>query len=280
MKKQIVVIYHKGCPDGITGAWVADTVLGDDADYLPGTHQAEPPAELAHQTLYFIDFSYPPEMMKRLKEENEKIVILDHHQTTEASMTYAAPESVFDTRHSGAVIAWQYFRPNEPVPRFLRYIEDIDLWKFSLPHAEEISAFLDTQQPLSFPAVASLVAQCDDGEGFDYVREKGSAALAYKSAVIRDIVGSANPVSFEGYRVLAVNAPVLESEVGNALYVRQPPFSIVWCERAEGTKVSLRSDGSVDVAAIAQKYGGGGHRGAAAFKLPLYKELPWKYLNE
>ncbi len=277
--KDIVVIYHKGCPDGAAGAWVADTVLGDAADYVPGVHQQDPPAELEGKTLYFIDFSYRVDTMRGLAERNRKLIILDHHETTRGSMACAAPESVFDTEHSGAVIAWRYFHPGEPVPRLLQYIEDVDMWKFSLPHVEEINAFLDTQKPLSFPATQWLITRFDDDEGFRHVREAGAAALAYKQAVIRDIVGSASLVSFEGYCIFAVNTPLLESEVGNALYAKQPPLALTWYECADGTKVSLRSDGSVDVAKIAEKYGGGGHPQSAGFRIPLHQNVPWQYLN-
>jgi nanoRNase/pAp phosphatase (c-di-AMP/oligoRNAs hydrolase) len=45
---------------------------------------------------------------------------------------------------------------------------------------------------------------------------------------------------------------------------------LVWQLADDGeAKVSLRSQGSLDVAAIAVRYGGGGHRNAAGFRMPL-----------
>lgn len=46
-------------------------------------------------------------------------------------------------------------------------------------------------------------------------------------------------------------------------------IAVMFREDEEGTKVSLRSKGEIDVSKIAEKYGGGGHKGAAAF---IYKE--------
>ncbi len=46
---------------------------------------------------------------------------------------------------------------------------------------------------------------------------------------------------------------------------QMPPIAIIWSRRGKKVIVSLRSDGSVDVAKIAQMYGGGGHAVAAGF---------------
>lgn len=46
-------------------------------------------------------------------------------------------------------------------------------------------------------------------------------------------------------------------------------IAVMFREDNSGVKVSLRSKGDIDVAKIAEKYGGGGHKGAAAF---IYKE--------
>jgi phosphoesterase RecJ-like protein len=44
---------------------------------------------------------------------------------------------------------------------------------------------------------------------------------------------------------------------------------------------SLRSNGKVNVAKLAEKYGGGGHKKAAAFifNSSLYKKFPWKLVK-
>ncbi len=276
--KDIVVVYHKGCPDGFAGAWVAWTVLGDTAEYIPGVYQEDPPKELVGKTIYFIDFSYVPEVMRRLAGVNKKIVLLDHHATAQGNLAYAAPESVFQTNHSGAVIAWHYFHPNEAVPRFLQYIEDIDLWRWSLPRVRAAAAFLDMQE-FTLDTLTGLREHFDSDMEFARLCDVGDIALEYKESLIRSTANGASLVSFEGYEALVVNASVLISEVASALYAKHPPLAIVWYEDSGGVRVSLRSDGSVDVSELAKRYGGGGHPRSSGFKLPLHKELPWKYLE-
>ncbi len=63
-----------------------------------------------------------------------------------------------------------------------------------------------------------------------------------------------------------VNTPLHVSYVGKELYTKYPPIAVMWSRRGNSIIVSLRSDGSVDVADIAEKYGGGGHPQAAAFR--------------
>jgi nanoRNase/pAp phosphatase (c-di-AMP/oligoRNAs hydrolase) len=68
---------------------------------------------------------------------------------------------------------------------------------------------------------------------------------------------------------IAINSNVLfASELGNRLAEQSTSFGLVWQLAANGeAKASLRSKGDFDVAAIAVRYGGGGHRNAAGFRM-------------
>ena len=47
-----------------------------------------------------------------------------------------------------------------------------------------------------------------------------------------------------------------------------PPFAACYWDTPEGRVFSLRSVGNFDVSEIAKKYGGGGHKNAAGFRIP------------
>jgi len=70
-------------------------------------------------------------------------------------------------------------------------------------------------------------------------------------------------------RGIAVNANALfASELGNLLAEQSGTFGLIWQLSGDGEiKASLRSKGDFDVAAIAARYGGGGHRNAAGFRM-------------
>ena len=87
-------------------------------------------------------------------------------------------------------------------------------------------------------------------------------------------------VEFEGFNVYAINiSHMFGSDVGNELALRTNSFGIVWSEDGEGIRTSLRSVRDFDVSEIAKKYGGGGHKNAAGFNLPLGIDKPWKIIK-
>ena len=278
--KDIVVLYHKDCPDGFSAAWVAWTKLGDKADYVPVIHQLPPPEGLTDKTIYMVDFVYPGKILDNILENNKKVIVLDHHESVEHEVK-RVPGSVYDVNHSGAVITWQYFYPGAPIPKLLKYVEDVDLWNLKLPHTREIEAFLE-RQPRNFEGWGRLAHDLEnEGKFQEYINE-GRAMVEYKNALVEEIASQADLVSFDGHDVFAINytnAGMLTSEIGHTLYIKKPPFSIIWGERANGIKVSMRSDGTVDVSEIAKKYGGGGHKASAGFRLPPGSDLPWEYIK-
>jgi oligoribonuclease NrnB/cAMP/cGMP phosphodiesterase (DHH superfamily) len=88
------------------------------------------------------------------------------------------------------------------------------------------------------------------------------------------IVNKAREVDIQGHKVMCVNSPVLQSEIGNYLS-KNKPFAAVWFENEFGEKVySLRSsENGIDVSKIAAAYGGGGHAKAAGFRLKIGESL-------
>ncbi len=93
-------------------------------------------------------------------------------------------------------------------------------------------------------------------------------------------VHHAKLVNFEGYECYLVGSTSeFKSDIGNRLARLKPPIAIIISAEAEGLRVSLRSDGTVNVANLAQKYGGNGHPAASGFELPYGTPIPWTVLN-
>lgn len=268
--KKILVIYHADCPDGFGAAYSAWKKFGDSADYLPAFHKTEPP-DVTGKDVYTLDYCYPEEIMERIMRQANKVVVIDHHVTNEAT-TKLATEHVFDNSHSGAVLSWKYFHPGSTVPLFLRYVEDKDLWKFALPESNAASFWLVNLQR-DFSVWDRIIADFEDKTIRDSYIAEGRRIETQMMKVVADRVSDAREVLFEGYKTLIIETSVYHSEVGNALAKKLPPIGIVWSEKNGKISVSLRSDGTVDVAKLAQKYGGGGHKAAAGFELATREEL-------
>lgn len=276
---KIAVIYHINCPDGFGAAWVAWTKFGKRADYFGVPPRGLPEESLDNYSeIYVLDNSFTAETSKALIMAGKKVIVIDHHASSEEDIK-SASEFIFDTKHSGAVLTWQYFYPKKKIPWLLKYIEDGDLWNLALPKADAIRAFLGMID-LNFVNFSKLVKQFETTKGRAEAAKEGCIISRYRDALVKAIAKGAYHVEFMGYTVLAVNSNSLVSDVGGYLAEMHPPFAIVWSEHGTHRRYSLRSQGQVDVAKLASQFGkGGGHPNAAGFSLPSSKPFPWKLVK-
>jgi uncharacterized protein len=278
MDSRTVVLYHGNCPDGFGGAYAAWKKLGDSAEYIPLFRDVEPPTGFAGTHLYFIDFTYPLEIMQQYVEEAASVTVLDHHEGVEEVIT-KMPEYRFTSDHSGAVIAWKFFHPEEDVPLMLQYVEQGDLYKFGLPDTEQILTYLYSRAQ-TFVEWQALEGQIADDASRAHIAELGRSYAEHKNILVEQIMSVAELVTFEGHTCyLASCSKQFTSPVGNKLSQKLPPFALIASVHSWGLRVSLRSDGTADVSEIARKYGGNGHPYAAAFSLRWGDPIPWTPLT-
>ena len=277
--KDIIIIYHGDCPDGFSGAWAASKKFGDEAEYIPVQHNEKVAPGLTNKEIYFIDFVYPKKETDVLIAKNKRVTAIDHHATAEATVKMTQ-DYVFSIENSGAVLAWRYFHPGKPVPRLLQYVEDQDIWKFSLPNTRAIASYLDAFD-FSFAIWNKLAADFEDDEILKDFVTKGSVILTYENHIAERLIKeNATQVEMDGHQAHVANVPhEMASLIASIMIKRGHPFLISWIEEKDRIHVSLRSDGSIDVSKIALKFGGGGHKGAAGFSLPTITSFPWKKIK-
>ena len=272
--KDIVIIYHAHCPDGMAAAWSAWKKFGSTASYLAASHGKPVPSGLVDKEIYIVDFSYSSSILKDLLGMNIKVVILDHHVSAKEDVL-SVPEGVFDQNRSGAGISWDYFHSGVPRPRLINYIEDGDLFRMSLPHQDKVSQRV-IATPFTFDAYSALVEQCE--EDFAGVLKEGGAISLYVDHLFDIIADDYDMVSFEGIIMPAINVALpltTKSQLLHRLYAKVPPIAMSYRYEKGYWKVSLRSDGSIDCSVLAGKYGGGGHKGAAGFAVSGDLPLPF-----
>lgn len=278
--KNIVILYDGShCSDGFGGAWAAWKKFGHKAEYIGVLHHEPPPKGLENKEIYTIDFTYSEKIIRKLIKENKRVTAIDHHISAEKAAKLTKDYS-YSPSHSGCALAWKYFHPRKPVPKLLKHVEDTDLWRFKLSRTKEIFAYLEMFD-FNFKIWDKLVAAFEKPAFRKKFIERGGLLLKYENRLVEQLAkGNAELVRFSGYKTLAVNSPLFNSEIGYALIKKLPPLGIVWKKRADRCiYVSLRSNGKVNVAKIAEKFGGGGHKAAAAFTLPAGKKPPWRPLN-
>jgi hypothetical protein len=276
-----IILYHAKCPDGFGGAYAAWKKFGDAAEYRPLAYGKPVPTDLAGAHVYFIDFCYEQEIMNAIVSEAASVTVLDHHLGTRP-VTESMPEHVFDNDRSGATIAWTYFHPDLPVPSLLNFIEDDDIYRFSFPDTRAVLAYLIVQ-PYEFETWDLLIKELDDRQTREAFFAKARIYAEYFKLLAQYAAKQGKKVLFEGYECLfATSHPLItmRSAVGAYLWEELPPLSLVVSAHPEGFGVSIRGNGSVDVAAIARKYGGNGHPNSAGFQISLGDPVPWTLIKD
>lgn len=268
--KENVVLYHDKCPDGFAAYYVAKKALGDVVG-IPVQHGDPVPAEAKDPSakVFILDFSYPREVLEDLKASCAKLVVLDHHITAQEALA-GLDFAHFEQSKSGCVLAWEYFFPGQECPELLLYIQDRDLWKWELPHSREVSA-------------ATRTYGLSD-ESFDQLWNKPIPELAKEGGVvlktIDDIAGAiaekAINIQFDGKTAAIVNSSIFQSEIGEKLCAKEGvDFAVIYFDiLAQGKRIySLRSRAEgYNVGDLAKRYGGGGHKTASSFSVPISAE--------
>lgn len=283
--KDIIVIYHGSCPDGFGAAFSAWKKFGNKASYLPknnGDNDSLPPEELKNKEIYILDYSFSLPILQALEKDNKSVVVIDHHQSAKETIT-SFPQNIFDQNHSGAVLTWKYFHPDAEIPSLLLYVEDHDLWRFALPENREFNTSLHTY-PQEFTVWDKLISDLKAENFLINFIAKGALLGKFEDKLVTEIFSYREKVIFEGFETYALNTDrIYRSILGNHLAELnqsegREPLGIVYYHSNGGVNISLRSLGDFDVAKIAEKYGGGGHKNAAGIKVETFSELPFTFI--
>ena len=257
------VIYHADCTDGFGSAYSAWKQLGNRAEYYPCKHGVKPP-NVKGKNVVILDFSFDNKTTKKMIKDSNALLVIDHHKSAMVEL-HDISNTHFDMTKSGAILAWEFFHPGKEPPKFIKYIQDRDLWTWELEYSKEFSAAFD-MVPFEFEEFEKF----EDDSVFDDACKRGSYILAYSKTVIKKVCDKAAARKMDGKDVMVVNASHWMSEIGARL-APDCDFAMIWYYDHDDreVKVSLRAfHDHVDVSEISKKFKGGGHRKAGGFRLP------------
>lgn len=269
------ILYHKNCLDGFGAALAAYTVFAGEATYIPVDYQRDPPEMPAGSQVYILDFAYPRPVMEALLERHHRVILLDHHQTA-AEELLGLRGTLFDLNRSGATLAWQYFHPDEPLPRLFRYLQDRDLWRWEYGRTAPITAALGA---IGFDSLADWLPYLNE-DNLSELETMGAAILKANHQMVKQLVSESYLGILPGRQqpMPMANTSVLVSETCHALLnegrYRTYPMAAAWFQGSDRVYYSLRSRQGFDCSEIARGYGGGGHPQASGFS---GQELPQKF---
>lgn len=288
-----VCVYHNPCSDGTAAAMCAllakPSVVLHPARYPSNEAEQQRLLKIvgAGQTVLIVDYSYSRAFTESLwKLPDVKVLVLDHHATAVETLS-GLPYVHLDMHKSGCILAWDFFFGQQkwPVPRFLRFIEDRDLWRWSDSRSRAFCAALYNLLPLD-PRVymrflkhhyltGSSVTDgiVDDDAMLELFVQKGGYCAELIDAMVAGKVERARvyqTISSLPPRTYAVvqDSGAAVSDIGDCLS-RRHDYALIWDCVFDGQntafKVSVRTRRPRSARKLAEMFGGGGHVEAAAF---------------
>lgn len=285
-----VVLFHKNCLDGISAAWVAWVALEKQVDLVPVSYSSnyeelfgEDFCELNGKDVYCLDFSFNKDIVKHLSCICN-LTLLDHHDSaarelkglckedfdkvsnyTRAPM-FGRMETVIlvDQKYSGAMLAWKWFNKDRELsaPFGIEAVQDRDLWAWKIPDSK---AWTATAFSYDFTVENIDMLMNTDPK---HIINEGKALLRSQERNVRLLAKSAGRFKIDEYEVPVVNCNIMFASDLGSILAENESFSITYSDSPTCRLYSLRArKNGVKVNEIAERFGGGGHPGAAGFRI-------------
>src|SRR4051795_7280780 len=250
-------------------SWPEPFVVAPHYTYLPGLDSVTKPADFPGAPPLMITFDCGS--LDRLNElaeparEAGELVVVDHHATNKRYGTInlldadAAASAVMVYRLAN-FLGWQLTR-DIAICLYTGIVTDTGRFQYSNTSPEVFEMATELSR-FDLP-IADMSRQLFEEHRFAYLELVAAVLQRAKLDADRRFVYTW--ISAADLECFGVEMDEAEGLIDLVRRTAEADVSCVLKESPDGTKVSLRSVTDFDVAAIAMKFGGGGHRAAAGF---------------
>ena len=288
-----IIAYHKFCRDGWAAAlvsyyWHVQRLIVRDRDvvFLPLLPDEVSKAvnrlilEPRKTQIRFFDLAITKKDVDKLFDRFTDVHIADHHKTTADSFSVKSDgmnvssfryskgadvdgfkKFVFNNDKCGAALAWEYYYPNEDLPVLIKYLQDRDLWRWSMYESKLVNAGLyetlntpyvvrDHIQPNNgvrvwcstatkpgfldptnkVPDFTQWISYLQSNEWVDDILQVGRTVKSIQEREIKKIINYARVKVWNNNKVYFVNSNVHTSDLGEALYTRTNADGALLCD--------------------------------------------------
>lgn len=263
-------ILHHNDADGFGAAYSAYMKFGkENVEYIPIDYGWQFPVLEDGSDVYILDFSISRSELDSLVARMNFVLILDHHKSA-AEKLEGHPNTFFDMKRSGAGIAWDYFNPNVPRPDFITYIEDQDLFNMAFHNSHEVRSSI-LIIPLTLDAYIEAAKVSIEEREYE-----GTIIQKQVQYNIERGLEYIHVIEVDEYKMLAVNVCVHQSNYGVELRKHLAKYGcdfsgVYYRVNQNFVKFSCRSNADFDMSLLCKRFGGGGHKQAAGFDVPVEK---------
>jgi len=285
----MIGFYHAGDMDGISSGallkYAYPTIKLIGIDYTDDIAKIVTDVS-DDEVVFLVDFTFEPfELMVDLCQRC-RLIWIDHHTSSYKYVkdfpSFSPMDMVLgDNKKSAVQLLWEYLFHSETLPEVLRIISLFDTWQHNY----------DKILLCKYTGIDLLLHDVNNSEWYNIFRvpdnnyiDKYLTAGMYVDQYLEQQYGilvetRSFEVEWEGLRFLAVNSYMpgsrqLKSKFDPEKYDAMLVFGLI---QNRIWKVSLYTDNTekFDLSKIANKYGGGGHRGACGFEIPVNQSLPF-----
>lgn len=265
-----LILYHGGqCSDGFAAALCAWLFFHGQGEYVPMNYGDSFP-RVDNRAVYILDFSLPAADLLEIDARAKSVVLLDHHQTAAINLDNVELTNGFihiDMAKSAARLAWEFFHFDQPAPALIRFVEDRDLWRWRYPETHAFTSHLDLE-PMDFSHWSAITSM--HGREFNEYVRLGQAMHSKFMHMAQIIAKDAKPVVVNSEEGLMVGAPAMfHNELGERLAQQSKTYALMWSIDGDHINVALRSKDDYNTLNMAHSMGGGGHKRASFFNLPM-----------
>ena len=260
--------YHSADFDGICAAAIVH-MFEPTAKFIPINYGQPLLLDKLGQgdTVYVVDFSFPQAVMAAL-DAKVNLIWIDHHKSALESAEAAEfnPPGLRSVEKAGCELTWIYFNGDQaPMPAAVSLLGRYDTWQWmNCPGALEFQYGLHGRGYRDPTNIDQWRILFTDETLVSAIIHEGLTIIRYVQANDAGYVKSCAYVTeFEGLRALCVNRGLCNTEIFRTMYdPALHDITIRWVYRKGEYHYSIASaKKEIDVSKIAQKYGGGGHRG-------------------
>lgn len=277
MNSQPICIYHKDCSDGTSAAAVFLRKFPHGRTFPFAYSYTDEDAEkvLSLLTLETVVYTVDCTLLaKECLEQGNQVISLDHHvgmfeTATELTKVYPNYTYIFRNDLSGATLTWTYFFPNEPVPRWLKLVQDYDLWNKEDENADFFESWTYTQT--NHPN--EMLFLFDGTDTLESCLEKGRSVREFNLFYIEKFQEKATPlyITYKEYGIPMYNGTYLQNNIAITMANNDLGVATVFSLKGKSVRMSIRSieNSKISALEVAKYFGGGGHRNAAGCEIPL-----------
>ncbi len=247
------------------------------SSFIPMTYDVEVDIDKIkkNEKIYVVDFSFKNEVWEEIIKKTVNITWIYHHITSiKESEKNDIVKNFSGIRKDGVAaceLTWNFLYTLS-MPKVVALIGDYDVWNFKLQDTME--AYYGLLSRNTNPQNGDWGYLFDDHYMIINVIYDGVAILEYVTKQNEKLMENSYRIKFEGHDAIICNTPLKSSTIFDS--VKNKKLMIVYAYNGNIWTISLYSK-SIDCSIIAQKYGGGGHKGASGFTC---KSLPKEFFNE